>query len=88
MPVRSAFSRYIFFWALAILASCTFIVNLKNVKARHILLFGLSFLASYMAARNIPIFIFVAMPLASINLNEARLTGAILERKRGGSLSW
>jgi Flp pilus assembly protein TadD len=81
MPIRSSFNRYAFFWLLAILASFTFIVNLKKAKLQHILIFALSFLASYMAGRNITIFILLAMAFSLINLNEAGLTKNISDRK-------
>lgn len=81
MPVRASFGRFLFFWVFAILASLSFLVNLKNIKIKHTLIFALGFIASYMAVRNIPIFIFLGMPLASMNLNEARLTRNISERR-------
>jgi len=80
MPVNAGFGRYIFFWILAILSSVTFLVNLKKAKMQHILIFLGAFMASYAAMRNMPVFIFMAMPLAVINLNEARLTKNITER--------
>lgn len=81
MPINADFGRYVFFWVLVILSSVTFLVNLKKAKMQHILIFLGSFIASYMAVRNMPIFIFMAMPLAAINLNEARPTKSIIERK-------
>lgn len=81
MPINADFGRYVFFWVLVILSSATFLVNLKKAKMQHILIFLSSFIASYMAVRNMPIFIFMAMPLAAINLNEAMPTKSIIERK-------
>lgn len=81
MPANVNFGKYIYFWILAILSSVTFLVNLKKVRMPHILIFLGSFAASYTAVRNIPIFIFIAMPLGVINLNEAPLTKNIIERK-------
>lgn len=81
MPINADFSRYVFFWVLVILSSATFLINLKKAKVQHILIFLGSFIASYMAVRNMPIFIFMAMPLAVINLNEASPTKSIIERK-------
>ena len=81
MPVKVSFGRYVFFWIFAILSSAAFLVNLKKAKMRHALIFLGSFIASYAAIRNMPIFIFTAMPLAVINLNEAKLTKNIDEKK-------
>lgn len=81
MPVRSGFGRYVFFWLFAIATSITFIINLKNAKIKHILVFAGSFLASYMAVRNMPVFIFLAMPLAAINLNESGMGKRISEKR-------
>jgi tetratricopeptide (TPR) repeat protein len=81
MPVSASFGRYVFFWVLVALSSSTFLINLKKAKIWHALIFFGSFIASYMAVRNMPIFIFVAMPLAAINLNEANLTKNIIEKK-------
>lgn len=81
MPVNVSFGRYIFFWILAILSSITFLVNLKKARMQHILIFLGAFIASYAAVRNLPVFIFMAMPLAVINLNEAGLTKNIIEKK-------
>lgn len=81
MPVSAGLGRYAFFWILAILSSVTFLINLKKARMQHILIFLGAFIASYAAIRNMPIFIFMAMPLAVINLNEARLTKNIIERK-------
>lgn len=74
MPVSMSFWRFFFFWLLAILSSVTFILNIKNVKVRHLLIFAVSFISAYLAVRNIPIFIFPAMAIAGINLNKAGLT--------------
>jgi tetratricopeptide (TPR) repeat protein len=81
MPVNAGLWKYIFFWLLAVISSFTFIVNLKKAKIQHALIFLGSFIAAYAAIRNMPIFIFTAMPLAAINLNESRLTRNIIERK-------
>jgi len=81
MPISISFARYIFFWIFAILASVTFLINLKKGKVQHILIFLGSFIASYVAIRNAPIFIFTAMPLAVLNLNQANLTKNIPEKK-------
>lgn len=81
MPINASFGKYIFFWIFSILASVTFLINLKRAKARHILIFFGSFIASYIAIRNMPIFIFTAMPLAVINLNESKLTKGIIDKK-------
>jgi len=81
MPIDIGFGRYVFFWIIALASSVTFLLNLKKAKMRHALIFFGSFIASYAAIRNIPIFIFTAMPLAAINLNEAKLTKDINERK-------
>lgn len=84
MPVSVSFRRFVFFWVLAILSSITFLINLRKAKMQHILIFLGSFVASYLAIRNMPVFIFLAMPLAVINLNEAKLTKGIVERKYYG----
>jgi len=81
MPINISFGRYVFFWIFAILSSVTFILNLKKARLSHGLIFFGSFIASYAAIRNMPIFIFTAMPLAVINLNEARLTKNINEKR-------
>lgn len=81
MPIRSSFGRHGFFWIFAIATSATFIINLKKGKLKHIVLFAASFLASYLAVRNIPIFIFVGLPIASINLNESGLAKRLPEKK-------
>lgn len=81
MPVRASFGRFLFFWIFAILTSISFLINIKNIKIKHILIFALGFIASYMAVRNIPIFIFLGMPLAAMNLNEARFTKNISGRR-------
>jgi len=81
MPVSVSFRSFIFFWVLAVLSSITFLINLRKAKMQHILIFLGAFIASYAAMRNMPVFIFIAMPLAVINLNEARLTKGIGERK-------
>jgi tetratricopeptide (TPR) repeat protein len=81
MPIGVSFGRYIFFWAFAILTSITFLVNIKKAKMWHMLVFLSSFMASYMAIRNMPVFIFLATPLAVINLNEAKPTAHKTERK-------
>ncbi len=81
MPINAGFGKFLFFWLFAILASSTFIINLKRVKLKHILIFALSFIASYAAVRNIPMLIFFGMPLAAMNLNEAGLTKKISEKK-------
>jgi tetratricopeptide (TPR) repeat protein len=81
MPLNVGFGRHVFFWILAILSSITFLINLKKAKMQHILIFLGAFTASYIAIRNMPVFIFIAMPLAVINLNEARLTKGISEKK-------
>ena len=81
MPIKFSFGKYIFFWFFAILTSITFLINLKKVRATHILLFAFSFLASYMAMRNASVFIFLAMPIAIMNLNEAFSTTPPLDRK-------
>lgn len=81
MPIRAGFVRFFFFWIFAIIASITFLINLKKVKLRHVVVFAFSFFASYMALRNAPIFIFLGMPLAIVNLNEADLTRRISEKK-------
>jgi Putative Zn-dependent protease, contains TPR repeats len=80
MPVNAGFGKYVFFWILAILSSVTFLANLKKAKMQHILIFLGAFMASYAAIRNMPVFIFMAMPLAVINLNESKLTKDITER--------
>jgi len=81
MPINISFGRYVFFWILAILSSATFLLNLKKARMGHALIFFGSFIASYAAIRNMPIFIFTAMPLAVINLNEAQLTKSINEKR-------
>lgn len=81
MPIRFGFARYSFFWIFVILTSFTFIINLRGAKLRHILLFGISFLASYVSIRNMPIFIFVGLHLSNINLNEAPVTKDISDNK-------
>jgi len=81
MPMAAGFYRYMFFWFFAILTSISFILNLQKVKLSHILIFALTFIASYKAARNIPIFIFPAMFFASINLNAAPLTKRLSVKK-------
>lgn len=81
MPVNASFGGFIFFWVLAILSSITFLINLRKARMPHILIFLGSFTASYLAIRNMPVFIFIAMPLAAINLNEARLTNGIIEKR-------
>jgi len=81
MPISASFGRYIFFWIFVILSSVTFLINLKKARMQHALIFLGSFIASYAAIRNMPIFIFMAMPLAAINLNEAKLTRGIIEKK-------
>ena len=81
MPIRAGFSKFFFFWIFSIIASLTFLINLKGIRIRHIMVFALSFLASYMAVRNMPIFIFLAMPLAIVNLNESDLTKNMAEKK-------
>lgn len=87
MPVSFSFCRYIFFWILAILSSFTFLVNLKKAKINHALVFLTSFMASYMASRYMPVFIFIAMPIAVMNLNEVRLTEKIEEKKYYGLIA-
>ncbi|MBU4311488.1 MAG: tetratricopeptide repeat protein, partial [Candidatus Omnitrophica bacterium] len=72
---------YLFFWIFAIFTSFTFIINLKRVKIKHILLFAFSFFSSYMAIRNGPIFIFLGMFTASVNLDERGLLARIDEKK-------
>ncbi len=81
MPIKSNFNSYVFFWILAILSSLTFIINLKNARIRHILIFAAAFIASYTAVRYMPIFIFAAMLLAAKNLNEADLTKGLPEKR-------
>ncbi|MFH1853969.1 MAG: tetratricopeptide repeat protein [Candidatus Omnitrophota bacterium] len=81
MPARLNFARFFFFWILAILASATFIVNIKKAKMRHILIFAISFISAYLAIRNIPIFIFPAMAMAGMNLNSSGLTKRLCEKK-------
>ncbi len=81
MPGNSSFRNFVFFWVLAILSSITFLINLKKAKMQHALIFLGSFVAGYLAIRNMPVFIFLAMPLAVINLNEAKLTKDIVEKK-------
>ena len=81
MPIRLNFFRFFFFWVLAILSSLTFIVNIKNVKARHMLVFVFAFISAYLATRNIPVFIFPAMLVAGINLNNSVLTKGVSEKK-------
>jgi len=81
MPVRSGFGRYVFFWIFVIVTSISFILNLRNVKVRHILLFGFSFLTAYLAVRNMPIFIFIGLHLSAINLNRAALTKDIPDKR-------
>ncbi|MDP2922035.1 MAG: tetratricopeptide repeat protein [Candidatus Omnitrophota bacterium] len=81
MPVNADFGRYVFFWVFAIASSVTFLLNLKKARMRHVFIFLGAFAASYMAVRNIPIFIFIAMPIAVINLNEAGIAGNIKEKK-------
>lgn len=81
MPIRSGYARFLFFWVFAVLASITFIINLKNVRMKHCLVFMFSFIASYMAVRNMPMLIFFGMPIAAINLNRAGLTKRLSERK-------
>jgi len=81
MPIRSSFGRYGFLWIFTIATSATFIINLKKAKPKHIILFVASFFAAYSAVRNIPIFIFVGLPIASINLNESGLAKKMPEKK-------
>jgi len=81
MPVRSNFAKFFFFWLFAILASATFVVNIKNARIKRTLIFTFAFLASYLAVRNIPIFIFFGVNAAGMNLNEARLTKNVPEKK-------
>jgi tetratricopeptide (TPR) repeat protein len=81
MPLSAGFGKYVFFWILAVLSSVTFLINLKKAKIHHVLIFLGAFAASYIAVRNMPVFIFIAMPLAVINLNEAGLTKGIIEKK-------
>jgi tetratricopeptide (TPR) repeat protein len=81
MPLNAGFGKYVFFWILAILSSVTFLINLKKARMHHVLIFLGAFMASYIAVRNMPVFIFIAMPLAVINLNEASLTKGIIEKK-------
>lgn len=80
MPVSMSFARFCFFWILAILASATFIINIRNIKLKHILVFAFTFVSAYLAARNIPIFIFPAMFMAGMNLNEAGLTKKLSDK--------
>ena len=79
MPARSGLMRYVFFWGLAILASLTFIMNLKKARVGHMLIFLVSFIAAYSAARYMPLFIFTAMPLAAMNMNERNSTEKVKE---------
>jgi len=81
MPINVGLGRYLFFWIFAVLSSVTFLINLRKAKMRHVLIFLGAFTASYAAIRNMPIFVFVAMPLAVINLNESKSTRNINERK-------
>ncbi|MBU1061837.1 MAG: tetratricopeptide repeat protein, partial [Candidatus Omnitrophica bacterium] len=81
MPIKASFGKFILFWVFAILSSLTFIINLKNVKIKHVLIFAASFFAAYLAVRNMPIFIFLGMSVAGINLNEASLTRNVSEKK-------
>ncbi|MDP2911967.1 MAG: tetratricopeptide repeat protein [Candidatus Omnitrophota bacterium] len=83
-PVNFEFTRYIFFWLLVILSSVTFLINLKKAKIKHVFVFSLFFLVSYTAIRYMPLFIFAALPLASINLEEAELTKGIKEKRYYG----
>jgi len=80
MPIQASFWRYGFFWILAILSGLTFLVNLRKGRLQHILLFAISFVASYIANRNIPFFIYPAILFSSINLNERDLFGRRFER--------
>ena len=86
MPINAGFGRYVFFWILAILSSVTFLINLKKARMQHVLIFLGSFAASYAAVRNMPVFIFMAMPLAVINLNEAGVTKNIVDKKYYGAI--
>ncbi|MBU3912143.1 MAG: hypothetical protein KKD90_06105, partial [Candidatus Omnitrophica bacterium] len=81
MPIRLNFFRFFFFWLLAILSSLTFILNIKDVKARHMLIFVFSFISAYLVMRNIPVFVFPAMVIAGINLNNSSLTKKISGKK-------
>ena len=83
-PVSFEFTRYIFFWLLAILSSVTFLINLKKAKIKHALIFSLFFFISYTAIRYMPLFVFAALPLATINLEEAELTKGIKEKRYYG----
>ena len=74
MPVNSDFGAYAFLWVFTFLSSATFVLNIKKAKISHVLVYAFLFAASYFAIRNIPMFIFLGVPLASINFNEARLT--------------
>jgi tetratricopeptide (TPR) repeat protein len=80
MPAGMGFSRFFFFWALAILSGLTFIINIKKAKLVHIFVFAFSFISAYLAARNIPMFIFPAMFMAGVNLNESGMTGKLSGR--------
>lgn len=80
-PINAGMGRYVFFWVFAVLTSMTFLVNIKKARIQHVLVFLCSFTASYMAIRNMPVFIFMAMPLAAINLNEADSTKNIADKK-------
>lgn len=86
MPINASFGRYVFFWVLAILSSITFLINLKKARIQHVLIFLGSFAASYAAVRNMPVFIFMAMPLAVINLNEAGVAKNIVDKKYYGAV--
>lgn len=81
MPISSNFGSYVFLWVFTVLSGITFLVNIKKARFEHVLIYALSFAFTYVFIRNIPIFIFLAMPIAAINLNEAGLTKDMLEKK-------
>jgi len=81
MPVSSNFGSYVFLWVFTVLSGATFFVNIKKAKLEHVLIYAFSFALAYMFIRNIPIFVFLAMPLAAINLNEVGFTKDMPEKK-------
>lgn len=72
------------FWLFSILTSVSFLINIKKVKVTHILIFLSAFIAGYTAVRNMPIFIFLAMPLAIKNVDESGLVNE--KNKLGGKM--
>ncbi|MFH1479316.1 MAG: hypothetical protein ABIG92_06050 [Candidatus Omnitrophota bacterium] len=67
MPIEMGFFSFVFFWALVMIVSVTFLLNLKKARIEHALLFLAAFIVSFFSLRGVPVFSLTCMVPALYN---------------------